>query len=66
MLTATKLGRKVTYREKLSLIKLDNHLITWSLEIMWRIKNAISPTITMPEATKLTHIPFKKWFREFT
>ena len=39
----TKLGKTVTYLDKLLLIKLHDPLITWPCKIMWQPKIIISP-----------------------
>lgn len=53
---ATKLGRVMTYREGLLLIKLPGHLITWSCKITWKIRKCFISTITMLTNTKLSSV----------
>lgn len=54
--TATKLGRVMTYREGLLLIKLPGHLITWSCKITWKIRKCFISTITMLTNAKLSSV----------
>ena len=43
MLMTTKLGRGVTYHERVPPIKSHDPWITWSCKIMWQTKAIISP-----------------------
>ena len=52
MPVATKLGRMITYLDRLLAIKSHDLLITWSCEITWQTNHFISTT-TVPKATKL-------------
>ena len=58
MSVATKIGKMVAYLEVLLTMKSHEPLITWSCEITWQTKTAISPLsqcLWPPNLVVVTH-----------